>query len=104
MWRGRSRPRHAAKRIRSCSEQVLGIESVRIGDPSQAAGSDTSDAKGDSVTLGQFQLAIFKQADERPVHVAEAEKAEVEMANGEFLVEWRKPAILLIPSPWCARA
>jgi hypothetical protein len=58
------------------------INSVRIGDPAQAARGDAGDAECNAVSLAQFGGAVFEQADERPVDVAEAEEAEVVSLDG----------------------
>jgi len=62
-----------------------GIESRAVGDPSQAARSDSGDAKGDAVARAEFFCAVFKEADQGPVDVAEAEEAEVVGADGNLL-------------------
>lgn len=71
------------------------IQAVWIGDPSQAAGCDSSNAERNSVARVEFRLAVFEQLRERAVDVAEAEQAEVEGVN-----RVASPS----PSPWCARA
>jgi hypothetical protein len=57
------------------------IQTVRVGNPSQAAGCESSDAEGNSVALAKFGFAIAEQLHERAVHVAEAEETEVVSAD-----------------------
>ena len=54
-----------------------------VGDPAQAAGGDAGDAVGDAVAVAEFLRAVFEQADQRPVDVAEAEEAEVVKVDGK---------------------
>jgi hypothetical protein len=55
----------------------MSIEAIRVGDPSQAAGCDSGDAKGDSVAGAEFGCAVAQEFDEGAVNVAEAEEAEI---------------------------
>jgi hypothetical protein len=55
----------------------MSIQTVGVGDPSQASGCDSGDAEINSVALAQFMLAIMQQLDQRAVDVAEAQEAEV---------------------------
>ena len=68
---------------RSARATYIGIDSVWVGDPSQAAGGDAGDAVGNAVAVAEFLGAIFEKADEGPVDVAEAEEAEVVGADGD---------------------
>ena len=76
---GRIRCRHFAGR--SARATFVQIDSGGVGDPAQVARGDSGDAVGDAVALAEFLRAVFEQTDERPVDVAEAEKAEVVSAD-----------------------
>jgi len=69
------------------------LQPVCIGDPAQAAGSDSGDAEGDAVALTQFSCAVVEQADQSPVDVAETEEAEVVSADFDFLEQGLKPTL-----------
>jgi hypothetical protein len=58
------------------------IQTVRVGDPAQAPGGDASEAVGEAVAIVQFWGAVFEEADEGSVDVAEAEKAEIVGTDG----------------------
>ena len=60
-----------------CPTHTCQIQTIRVGDPSQAAGCYSCDAEVDSVALTQILLAVLEQLQERPVDIAEAEEAEV---------------------------
>jgi hypothetical protein len=60
----------------------MGIQTIRVGDPTQAAGGDAGELEGDAVAIAQFLGAIFEKANQGPVDVAEAEEAEVVGADG----------------------
>src|SRR5271165_1948445 len=82
VWRGRRRPRNAGSRISTQRKQRSRIQPVRIDKPSHAPRSDSSNAVRNTISLAQFCGAFFQQADQRPVHIAEAKKAEIEGADG----------------------
>ena len=63
----------------------MGIQTIRVGDPTQAAGGDAGELEGDAVAIAQFLGAIFEKANQGPVDVAEAEEAEVVGLNGDLL-------------------
>jgi hypothetical protein len=56
---------------------------VWVGDPSQASRSDSGDAVCDAVARAEFFCAVFEEADQSPVDVAEAEEAEVVGRNSD---------------------
>jgi hypothetical protein len=58
-------------------QEFLGIQTIRVGDPSQASRSDSGDAVGDAVAGAELFGAVCQEADESPVDVAEAEEAQV---------------------------
>jgi hypothetical protein len=62
----------------------MGIQTIRVGDPAEAAGGDAGEAVGDSVAIAEFLGAVFEEADEGPVDVAEAEEAEIVGADGSL--------------------
>jgi hypothetical protein len=64
----------------------MSIEAIRVGDPAQAAGGDSGDAKRNSVAGAQFGFAIAQEFDEGAVDVAEAKEAEIVGLNGKPLV------------------
>jgi hypothetical protein len=66
---------------RSARATLVRIESLRVGDPAQAARGDSGDAVGDAVAVAEFLRAVFQETDQCPVDVAEAEEAEVEGAD-----------------------
>jgi hypothetical protein len=82
MWRGYSCTR-AVGRTRSQGKRRCGIDSVRIRNPTQSARSDSRNAEVDFVADMEFLSAVFKQADQRTVDVAEAEEAEVVNVDGQ---------------------
>jgi hypothetical protein len=55
----------------------MGIQTIRVGDPAQAAGCEAGEAVGDAMTIAEFLGAVLKEADKSPVDIAEAEEAEV---------------------------
>jgi len=57
------------------------VQTVRVGDPAQAAGCDASETVGDAVAIAEFLGAVFEEADQGPTDVAEAEEAEVVGVN-----------------------
>ena len=66
------------------------IQTVRIGDPSQATGGDACDAEGYAVAVAEFRFAVGEQAGQSAIDVAEAEEAEVVDGNG-FLARGLTP-------------
>jgi hypothetical protein len=68
----------------------MGIQTVRVGDPTQPAGGDAGEAVGDAVAIPQLLDAVFEEADKSPVDVAEAEEAEIVGTDG-FLAQGLKP-------------
>lgn len=62
---------------------------VRICNPSQAARSDSRDLECDSVSLAKLGRPVLKKPCKRAIDVAEAEKAEIERADGEALEQTR---------------
>jgi len=70
---------------------LVRVDSGRIGNPAQAARGDSGDAAGDAVALAEFLRAVFEEADERPVDIAEAEEAKVVGGDG-FLAQGLSPS------------
>jgi hypothetical protein len=68
---------HECPRYTGLSYTGFGIQAVGIGDPAQPSGGDSGDAVGDAVASAEFFGAVFEEADESAVDVAEAEEAEV---------------------------
>ena len=62
------------------------VQAIGIGNPSQAAGSDSGNAVGDVVAVAEFGFAVCEQTDERLVDVAVAEEAEIEARFQRFRV------------------
>jgi hypothetical protein len=86
--RGRIRCWHFAGK--SARATLVRVDSGRVGNPAQAAGGDSGDAAGDAVAIAEFLRAVFEEADERPVDIAEAEEAEVVGGDG-FLAPGLSP-------------
>jgi hypothetical protein len=74
---GAGEPFADVRRVRIRSQAALEVQTVRVGDPTQASRGDTGDAVGDPVTGAEFVGAVSEEADESPVDVAKAEEAEV---------------------------
>jgi hypothetical protein len=41
----------------------VGIQTVRVGDPTQAAGCDSGEAVGDAVAITEFLDAVFEETE-----------------------------------------
>jgi hypothetical protein len=67
------------------------INAVGVGGPAEAARGDAGDTERDPMFLAEFIGAVVEKTDERPVDVAEAEKAEIEGADGVFPAQGLKP-------------
>ena len=74
---GGGEPFADVRQLRIRLQDSLGIQTIRGGDPAKASGGDAGDAVGDAVAGAEFFGAVFEEADESPVNVAEAEEAEV---------------------------
>jgi hypothetical protein len=59
------------------------VQAVCVSDPAQAAGGDSGDAVRNAVAVAKFLGAVFEEADQRPVDVAEAEEAQVVSTDGD---------------------
>lgn len=87
------------RRVHGESGAGVGIDSVRISDPADAAGSDSGDAVGNATAVAEFGFAIREQADERPIDVAVTEEAEVESMNAGSSQESLSPTNVKPPRP-----
>jgi len=66
---------HGGHRGDTWTIAVWQVQSIGVGDPSQAAGGDASDAVRDAVAVAEVLRAVGEQADEGAVDVSEAEEA-----------------------------
>ena len=69
--------------LRELLVQVRGIEAFCICPPAQPARSDAGDTPCDALGT-QIGVAIRQQARERPVDVAESQKAQIESSDGSL--------------------
>ena len=77
VWRGRPRPRLRGKPV---TEQSVHIDPVSVRDPAKSPRSDARDPPGDA-TFTKVAIFFPKQAQQRPVDIAEAEQTEVVGTN-----------------------